>query len=123
MIDDRLGRRHRGRGTGAVRAAVGLVRFGWVASWCLALVVGVPVALARLVGWPLPRQSPTSAAVHAWLEHPLTEGFVLEGSACVVWLLWAGFTVAALVEPVPRLRRVRVPRLRLAIPVHGLAAG
>lgn len=55
-----------------------------------ALIVGVPVALAVFVGWPLPHEVPTMQQVSDAFERqgvPLE--VIINGLAIVVWIAWA----------------------------------
>ncbi|MFF3460929.1 BTAD domain-containing putative transcriptional regulator [Streptomyces sp. NPDC001984] len=60
----------------------------------LVLVVGVPGALAVLVGWPLPHGAPSLD----WLQRPITVTTFLNVLTVIVWLAWAQFTACVLVE-------------------------
>lgn len=88
----------------------------------LLLVVGLPVALVYGVGWPLPH---SWDAVYTWLNGPtqITPRGLVAAGACVLWLLWVVIIIAVMAEIVAAVRRVRVPRIALATPFQGLAAG
>ncbi|MFF4900092.1 BTAD domain-containing putative transcriptional regulator [Streptomyces sp. NPDC001068] len=60
----------------------------------LALVVGVPGALAVTVGWPLPHSAPKME----WLSQPIGVDVFLNTLTVIVWLAWAQFTACVLVE-------------------------
>ncbi|GGJ52365.1 hypothetical protein GCM10010121_073980 [Streptomyces brasiliensis] len=60
----------------------------------LVLVVGVPGALAVIVGWPLPHGAPSLD----WLQRPITVTTFLNILTVIVWLAWAQFTACVLVE-------------------------
>ncbi|MGW7257027.1 BTAD domain-containing putative transcriptional regulator [Streptomyces sp. NPDC054834] len=60
----------------------------------LALVVGVPGALAVTVGWPLPHEAPSLD----WLQQEITVTTFLHVLTVIVWLAWAQFTACVLVE-------------------------
>ncbi|WP_369391233.1 BTAD domain-containing putative transcriptional regulator [Streptomyces sp. CG1] len=60
----------------------------------LALVVGVPGALAYFVGWPLPHGLPSQD----WLTQEITVQTFLHVLTVVVWFAWAQFTACVLVE-------------------------
>ena len=68
-----------------------------VGSWLVAAVglVGLPVALAMFVGWPLPRRVPTGREALDALAEPnlLTTNTLIKGGAVVLWLLWAATIV------------------------------
>lgn len=81
------------------------VRIGLVAVLGIALlVIGIPVALALFVGYPLPRSAPSQE----WLTQTVTSTLIIKILACVVWVLWAHFTVCVLAEW-RALRRGRLP--------------
>ena len=71
----------------------------------LVLVVGVPGALAVLVGWPLPHGAPSLD----WLQQEITVSTFLHILTVVVWLAWAQFTACVLVEVKAALSGVGVP--------------
>ncbi|MEV8016788.1 BTAD domain-containing putative transcriptional regulator [Streptomyces sp. NPDC086554] len=71
----------------------------------VALVVGVPGALAYAVGWPLPGGSPSLD----WLQQEITVGTFINVLTVVVWLAWAQFTACVLVEVKAALSGVGMP--------------
>lgn len=71
----------------------------------LVLVVGVPAALAVLIGWPLPHGVPSLD----WLRQEITVTTFLHILTVVVWLAWAQFTACVLVEVKAALSGVGVP--------------
>ncbi|MGW2422258.1 BTAD domain-containing putative transcriptional regulator [Streptomyces sp. NPDC001709] len=71
----------------------------------LALVVGVPGALAVEVGWPLPHGMPSQD----WLTQQITVQTFLHVLTVVVWLAWAQFTACVLVEVKAALSGVGLP--------------
>ncbi|MGW6703686.1 BTAD domain-containing putative transcriptional regulator [Streptomyces sp. NPDC054956] len=58
------------------------------------LVLGVPVALASVVGWPLPDEVPSLDM----LRQQITVNTFIDVLTVVVWLAWAQFTACVLVE-------------------------
>src|SRR2546423_8692290 len=69
--------------------------------WTLVLLVGIPAALVRLVGWPLPRHLPTTQQLQAWAEQPqrqLMRAVLVDGAVVLGWLLWALLLVVVLTE-------------------------
>ena len=78
----------------------------------VALVIGVPVALIVLVGWPLPAALPAWSSVSASLRGgDLGDEVVIKTLACVVWVAWAQLAVAVVWE-----LAVNVPRLSVGKP-------
>ncbi|MEV0981265.1 BTAD domain-containing putative transcriptional regulator [Streptomyces sp. NPDC049915] len=71
----------------------------------VALVVGVPLALASQVGWPLPSGVPSLD----WLQQEITVQTFLHILTVVVWLAWAQFTACVLVEVKAAVSGVGVP--------------
>ncbi|MFD3585643.1 hypothetical protein [Streptomyces sp. NPDC058683] len=71
----------------------------------LALVVGVPGALAVTVGWPLPHSAPTMG----WLSQPIGVDTFLNILTVIVWLAWAQFTACVLVEVKAAVSGVGLP--------------
>jgi len=91
-----------------------------------ALVVGVPWALARYVGWPLPERLPTGTELELHLFGPLSSGLLLDVLACACWVAWAVFTLDVIRCTTALLARgaghVRVPVRWRPSPTHALAA-
>src|SRR5207248_7020475 len=64
-----------------------------------ALLVGLPVALAVLAGWPLPSTVPTLAQIHDSLNGPsITDAILVKGIAVICWLAWAQLVACVVVE-------------------------
>lgn len=92
----------------------------------LGLVAGVPWALSRYVGWPLPDHLPSPTEVALQLLGPLSTGLLIDVLACVCWVVWMVFTIDV-VRCVPDAARaatqgVRLPRVPRPSPTHALAA-
>lgn len=69
------------------------------------LLLGVPVALALFVGWPLPTEMPTWASFTESLEQQgVTYQALVNGLAVIVWLAWVPLAWAILVEAVAAAR-------------------
>ena len=76
----------------------------------MALVVGVPVGLYVLAGWPLPHSLPTWDEVwRALSSNDVPESFYAHVIAVVGWLAWVYLVVAAVLEVVARVRGVVAP--------------
>ncbi|OMI87021.1 hypothetical protein BSZ07_22430 [Streptomyces sp. M1013] len=71
----------------------------------LVLVVGVPLALATQIGWPLPDGAPSLD----WLQREITVQTFLRILTVIVWFAWAQFTACVLVEVKAALSGVGVP--------------
>ena len=117
----RLDRQHRtaGRGGRVLRGLPALLLLA-------ALVAGVPWALTRYVGWPLPQRLPTWDELELHLFGPLSSTLLVDVLACACWLAWAAFTAdVARCTAVARRRGVgqlRVPARGRFSPTHALAA-
>ncbi|MBK5223018.1 MAG: hypothetical protein JJE52_09105 [Acidimicrobiia bacterium] len=84
----------------------------------VALVAGVPAALAAGVGWPLPRVLPAWSEISATINGsvPLDPQLVWNVLAVAVWVAWAQLVTALVVESVALVRGA------MAGPVAGLGA-
>ena len=97
----------RGRRLAAVlRGAVALVTLA-------VLVIGLPLALYRLGGDPLPRHLPAWRHAGALLLHRDNGSVFLGAVRDLSWIGWALFTAAVAAETQAALRGRRAPRLRL----------
>ncbi len=76
--------------------------------------VGLPVALYRLGGSPLPARVPSLHVVTYVLLHRDNGSLFLGAVRDVSWLAWAAFTAAVLAEAQAALRGRPAPRLHLA---------
>jgi hypothetical protein len=82
-------------------AARGLAALAGVAI----LVVGVPVALASWVGWPLPTEVPTLSQIgNALRDTYIPDEFLVKALAVVCWLVWIELVASLLVEAVAYVR-------------------
>ncbi|MEU4252467.1 BTAD domain-containing putative transcriptional regulator [Amycolatopsis sp. NPDC026612] len=57
------------------------------------LCAGLPWALVRFIGWPLPDHLPTTAELGEVLTARLSTSLLLDVLACGAWLLWGAFLV------------------------------
>ncbi|MEZ5219683.1 MAG: hypothetical protein R2715_24580, partial [Ilumatobacteraceae bacterium] len=80
----------------------------------LVLLIGVPVGLATLVGWPLPTSIPDGAAFSEALNRGITDEFIVKALAVVAWLAWAQLALALVVEAVAAVRNRPSRELPLA---------
>ena len=97
-----------GRPTGAVRplrTTGDVLRAAGAFAALAVLVVGVPLALAFAVGWPLPHRMPSADT----LKDPITSSVFVRVLAAVVWLAWAQFTACVLVEARAAVSGIGVP--------------
>ncbi|WP_433418782.1 BTAD domain-containing putative transcriptional regulator [Microtetraspora malaysiensis] len=104
-------------------AVLGRLVRGLVVAVLLALVeAGVPAMLVRFAGWPFPRKAPTWEAVRQALMSSIPDEVLLKVLACPLWLLWAAFTIALVVEIWAAVRGVQV-HVPLLGPLQTVAAG
>jgi hypothetical protein len=69
------------------------------------LVVGVPLALASWVGWPLPSEVPTRSQIgDALRDTYIPDEFLVKALAVVCWLVWIELVASLLVEAVAYVR-------------------
>ncbi|WP_194891690.1 bacterial transcriptional activator domain-containing protein [Catenulispora pinisilvae] len=70
-----------------------------------ALVVGVPLALAALIGWPLPHKMPDARFFNSTINASTFTNIL----AVLVWIAWAQFTACVVVEVVATIRGIGMP--------------
>ncbi len=92
--------------------------------WTSLLLIGLPAALIRLVGWPLPAHAPTREEWVAWAQQPLTRATILGSAAILAWAMWAALLATILASAYARIARLRrhLPDIRLPGPLQGLSA-
>jgi DNA-binding SARP family transcriptional activator len=101
------GRTHRGRSLSlALRGGIALLTL-------IILVVGLPIALYRLGGDPLPHHIPAWHRISTLLLHRDNGTVFLGAVRDLSWIAWAAFTAAVVVEAQATVRGHRAPRLRL----------
>ncbi|MEU8632714.1 BTAD domain-containing putative transcriptional regulator [Amycolatopsis sp. NPDC048633] len=76
-----------------LRGAGRLLQAGVALALLAGLCAGLPWALARFTGWPLPNHLPTMAELGEVLTAPLSTSLLLDVLACGAWLLWGAFIV------------------------------
>ncbi|MFC5939970.1 BTAD domain-containing putative transcriptional regulator [Micromonospora harpali] len=86
------------------------------------LTAGVPYALIRYVGWPLPREVPTWQDVGTALTSPLTDAMLGNALVCLLWAAWAAFIWSLIAEVAETATGIRLPQPRAIAPARGLAA-
>ena len=88
----------------------------------LVLVVGVPVGLAVLVGWPLPTSVPSATEVSdAITRVGISDTTVVKIVACVLWLAWFQLALGVLAEAAGLARRGTVRSVATLGPFRHLA--
>ncbi|MEU4595095.1 BTAD domain-containing putative transcriptional regulator [Micromonospora aurantiaca (nom. illeg.)] len=86
------------------------------------LTAGVPYALIRYVGWPLPRQVPAWQDVATALTSPLTDTILGNTLVGLLWVAWAAFIWSLVAEVAEAVTGIRLPQPRAIAPARGLAA-
>jgi DNA-binding SARP family transcriptional activator len=84
-----------------------------------ALIAGVPVGLAAVIGWPLPGSLPDLGELRTVLSSPLAPSLVIDILALVAWAAWAHFAVCVLVELTAAARARSSGRVGEAVRVPG----
>lgn len=108
--------------TAALRFGGRVVRGLLAAVVLLALVAGLPWALVRFVGWPLPDHVPSWDEIQAVLLNPMTAQFLLNVLACLCWIVWFFFVLDVVRCSVDAARGITWPNVRPPGPLQGLAA-
>ncbi|MGI5214852.1 BTAD domain-containing putative transcriptional regulator [Plantactinospora sp. CA-290183] len=88
----------------------------------MSLTAGVPYALVRHIGWPLPHHLPTWQQIGGALASPLTDEMLGNALVCLLWLAWAAFVWSLAAEIVEVLAGIRLPQPKAIAPARGLAA-
>jgi hypothetical protein len=84
-------------------------------------LVGIPVVLARIVGWPLPHHFPSAGQVEGTLRTAIPDSFWPHLFATLGWLAWAYFAFSVVTALVSYLRGAGANR-RLRLGSHSAAA-
>lgn len=87
-----------------------------------ALLVGVPIGLAVLVGWPLPTSVPDGETLSRAMNTGITDAFIVNALAVIAWLAWAQLTLALLIEAIAAVRGRQPRDLPLAPGLQAAAA-
>ncbi|MFD9735704.1 BTAD domain-containing putative transcriptional regulator [Umezawaea sp. NPDC059074] len=88
----------------------------------LAVVLALPWALVRFVGWPLPDHLPSAGEVESALLGALSTQSVLHVLACLCWIVWLYFVIDLILWLAQAARDVVRPAIRSPKPVTGLGA-
>lgn len=68
------------------------------------LLIGPPLALAALVGWPLPTEIPDVASLEQAIRSGVNDDIIVKALALVGWLAWAQIAASIAMEVVAVLR-------------------
>ncbi|HMC38459.1 MAG TPA: LysM peptidoglycan-binding domain-containing protein, partial [Acidimicrobiales bacterium] len=84
-----------------------------------ALAAGIPWALARFVGWPLPHRLPTWIQFTTALsQHGIPDDTLIKALTCVVWIAWAVLVMSLAVEGSAVIRGGTARRVSIAGPLQ-----
>ena len=64
----------------------------------LTILVGFPLVMGQLVGWPLPRSVPSVPDLQQWATEQLSARVIVNIVTVFAWLAWLHFVVCVLVE-------------------------
>ncbi|MCK9921181.1 hypothetical protein MXD61_04555 [Frankia sp. AgPm24] len=101
-------------GIGIRRRVAALLRALAALAVLTACLLGAPLLMWRLIGWPLPHHVPTRAALTAALTAPLDQRLVVGVLGCLFWYLYLQLAVSTLTETITRATGRRRPRLPTA---------
>jgi DNA-binding SARP family transcriptional activator len=86
------------------------------------LLVGPPIALAMLVGWPLPTSIPDSDSLNLAIQSGISDEVVVKGLAIVAWVAWSQIALAIVVEAIAVICRTKASKAPV-VPGIQAAAG
>jgi DNA-binding SARP family transcriptional activator/LysM repeat protein len=109
--------------TTAIRAAARAIKAMAALTALTTLLAGLPYALIRFVGWPLPRTVPTWNGIQQALTHQITgPALYIDTLACLLWACWAVLALSFLIELGYALARIPAPHVPGLGPGQILAA-
>ena len=89
----------------------------------IGILVGIPILLLLIVGYPLPTERPSIELIRAHLEAgDIPDEFIIKALALLLWFVWAQLAVAVLTEAFA-IMRGRVARRAPVLPGMQLMAG
>ncbi len=99
---------------GAARRLTALARALGALTVLAACLIGAPLLMWRLIGWPLPHDIPTRGEISAALTRPLDQRLLTGILGCLFWYLYLTLLAATLTETLSRATGRRRPRLPTA---------
>ncbi len=96
------------------RRLAGLLRALAALTVLAGCLVGAPLLMWRLIGWPLPHHLPSRGEVSAVLTSPLDQRLVTGILGCLFWYVYLLLAVSALTDAVALATGRRRPRLPTA---------
>ncbi len=85
-------------------------------------LVGIPIVLASVVGWPLPHHVPSSCEAALALGASIPDSFWPRLFAILAWLAWGYFAFSVVIVLVARLCRRRIGRRSHLVGLSAMAA-
>src|ERR1035437_4982735 len=67
-------------------------------------LVGIPILLATIVGWPLPHHLPTTGQLHSAAGSQIPDAFWPKALAVIAWLAWGYFVFSLLTATIDVIR-------------------
>jgi DNA-binding SARP family transcriptional activator len=78
------------------------------------LLGGIPYALTKYVGWPLPKTLPTIAQIRLAIElRDFSDRLLIGALACVAWICWALIVTSAFTHVIDKARHVNIEAPRI----------
>ena len=77
------------------------------------LLVGPPLVLTQLIGWPLPTAIPDVDTVQLALRSGVSDDVIVKGLALLAWMAWIQIAIAVMAEVVAVMRKRPAMRLPL----------
>jgi len=85
-------------------------------------LLGIPLLLATIVGWPLPHHLPTTGQLHAAAGSQIPDTFWPKALAVIAWLAWGYFVFSLLTAAIDVIRSRRRGTWRRAAGRTSMAA-
>ena len=106
----------------SIRRAARIIRAAASAILLAALIAGLPAALYKFGGTPVPHHLPSWHQIAAALGRRDDGTLFITAVRDVSWAAWAAFTLSVLIEAGARARGLPAPRLPALGPLQALAA-
>ena len=85
-------------------------------------LLGIPLLLATIVGWPLPHHLPTTGQLHSAAGSQIPDAFWPKALAVIAWLAWGYFVFSLLTATIDVIRNRRRGTWRRAAGRTSMAA-
>src|SRR5665213_1952578 len=70
-------------------------------------LLGIPLLLATIVGWPLPHHLPMTGQLHSAAGSQIPDAFWPKALAVIAWLAWGYFVFSLLIATIDVIRNRR----------------